>query len=322
MVALLLLSPFAMVPPTTTTPKVSAPAEFVKPVPQPLSMTRPKEQLPGLLTGGLALAIRLATGVFTLGWTPKLLTGAEAEAVGTESGTYGFKIGPLAFRDTSPLLADAPRPEQPLMLYEYEGSPFCRKVREAALILDIPLALRPCPGARAGFASELQERTGRMTVPYMVDPNTGSEMFESDDIVEYMLDTYGPSREAYDPKALWPLRGGFLLATATYATLLRGLAGSKRQPNARPDNEAMQPLELWGYEPSPFVRPVREKLCALCLPHTLVPTSRGSANRDRLIQKTGVQFQVPYLVDPNTGVELFESPDIIDYLEAVYTVDS
>ena len=27
------------------------------------------------------------------------------------------------------------------------------------------------------------------------------------DIVEYMLDTYGPSREAYDPKALWPLRG-------------------------------------------------------------------------------------------------------------------
>ena len=76
------------------------------------------------------------------------------------------------------------------------------------------------------------------------------------------------------------------------------------------------------YEPSPFVRPVREKLCALCLPHTLVPTSRGSANRDRLIQKTGVQFQVPYLVDPNTGVELFESPDIIDYLEAVYTVDS
>ena len=213
-------------------------------------------------------------GVFTLGWTPKLLTGAEAEAVGTESGTYGFKIGPLAFRDTSPLLADAPRPEQPLMLYEYEGSPFCRKVREAALILDIPLALRPCPGARAGFASELQERTGRMTVPYMVDPNTGSEMFESDDIVEYMLDTYGPSREAYDPKALWPLRGGFLLATATvcqseagtpaqrvdprsathgpvsgqYATLLRGLAGSKRQPNARPDNEAMQPLELWGCE--------------------------------------------------------------------------
>ena len=37
--------------------------------------------------------------------------------------------------------------------------------------------------------------------------------------------------------------------------------------------------------------------------------------------KTGVQFQVPYLVDPNTGVALFESIEIIEYLEAVYTVD-
>ena len=161
-----------------------------------------------------------------------------------------------------------------------------------------------------------------MTVPFLVDPNTGTEMFESDDIVEYMLSTYGPPRGAYDPKDLWPLRGGFQVATATLATLLRGLAGSQRQPNARPDNKAMQPLQLWGYEPSPFVRPVREKLCALCLPHTLVPTARGSANRDALVRKTGVQFQVPYLVDPNTGIELFESPEIVEYLEAVYTIPS
>ena len=32
-----------------------------------------------------------------------------------------------------------------------------------------------------------------------------------------------------------------------------------------------------------------------------------------------MQFQVPFLVDPNTGVELFESPEILDYLEQVYT---
>ena len=138
-----------------------------------------------------------------------------------------------------------------------------------------------------------------------------------------MLDTYGPARDAYDPKALWPLlTEAVFLPTATLATLVRGNSGSQRQPNARPDNEAMQPLQLWGYEPSPFVRPVREKLCALCLPHTLVPTARGSANRDALVRKTGVQFQVPYLVDPNTGVELFESPEIVEYLEAVYTVPS
>ena len=115
-------------------PAVAAPAGFVAPKPKPLSMTRPKEQLPSLITGGLALAVRLATGVFTLGWTPRLLTGDDAAAVGVESGTYGFRLGPVAFRDTSPLLAEAVRPEEPLVLYEYEGSPFCRKARGAALL--------------------------------------------------------------------------------------------------------------------------------------------------------------------------------------------
>lgn len=318
MILLHALACAAVVPP----PKMSPPAGFTAPTPRPLQMTRPaQEQLPGLISGGAALAVRLATGVFTLGWSPKILTGDDAASVGVESGVYGFKLGPLAFRDTSPLLEAAPRPSKPLILYEYEGSPFCRKVREAALLLDIPLELHPCPGARAGFSDELMAKTGRMTVPYLEDPNNGDVgMFESDDIIEYMLDNYGPSRDAYDEKALWPLRGSFATATATFATLFRGLAGSKRQENARPDNEQMLPLELWGYEVSPFVRPVREKLCSLCLKHTVVPTARGSSNRDRLVAKTGVQFQVPYLVDPNTGVEMFESADILDYLEAVYTV--
>ena len=227
------------------TPKVSAPAGFRTPEPRPLTMTRPaQEALPGLMSGGAALALRLATGVFTLGWQPRLLTGDEANAIGVANGKYGFRVGPFAFRDESPLLVTAPRPKDPLILYEYEGSPFCRKVRESALLLDIPVEMRPCPGARAGFAAELQERTGRMTVPYLIDPNNDKEMFESDDIVEYLLDTYGPAREAYDPKALWPLRGAFATTTGTFATLVRGLAGSQRQENARPDNEQMLPLEV------------------------------------------------------------------------------
>ena len=86
-------------------------------VSKPLTMTRPiDEALPGLISGSAVLAVRLATGVFTLGWTPKLLFGEEAEQVGIESGKYGFKIiGPLAFRDTSPLLETAPRPNSPLV---------------------------------------------------------------------------------------------------------------------------------------------------------------------------------------------------------------
>merc|ERR1719247_3893456 len=97
-------------PPKISTPKVSAPADFVAPEPKPLSMTRPpSEQLPGLLTGSAVLAVRIATGVFTLGWKPAILFEGDAERVGVDKGTYGFNVGSFAFRDTSPLLDDTPQ---------------------------------------------------------------------------------------------------------------------------------------------------------------------------------------------------------------------
>jgi hypothetical protein len=39
--------------------------------------------------------------------------------------------------------------------------------------------------------TELLERAGKVQVPYLVDPNTGTEMFESTAIREYLLATYG-----------------------------------------------------------------------------------------------------------------------------------
>lgn len=140
-------------------------------------------------------------------------------------------------------------------------------------------------------------------------------MFESDDIINYLFDTYGPGRD----KVPFQLKGSFALTTSGIAALARGMPGSQRAPNAREDNEKMKPLELWGYEASPFVKPVRERLCALGLPHRMVYAGRGSANRDALIARTGKQFQVPFLVDPNTGIEMFESIEICQYLDAVYT---
>jgi glutathione S-transferase len=89
-------------------------------------------------------------------------------------------------------------------------------------------------------------------------------------------------------------------------------------PNARPDRHALRPLTLWGFEGSPFVRPVREALSSLGLRYTLVSCARGSANRDRMFRKTG-HFQAPYLEDPNTGVCMYESGEIVRYLTA-YTV--
>lgn len=297
---------------STGAPKVEVPSDFTTPEPKPLTLTR-RSDLSSVLKSSAALAVRLATSCFVLGW--------KIDTFFYEDEQYSLKLGPFSIRDSSSVLEGAAKPAQPLILYEYDGSPFCKRVRETINLLDLTVEYRPCPGARqSAFSQELLQRTGKQTVLYLIDPNTGVEMFESDDQIKYLLDTYGPEKELYDMKALWPITfKGFSIYTSTIAAILRDMPGSRRQANARSDNEKMLPLELWGYEASPFVKPVREKMVSLALPHIMVSCARGSANRDKLKAKTG-RFQVPYLVDPNTGVEMFESPEICDYLDAVYTV--
>ena len=299
----------------SSTPKVKIPDGFVIPEPQPLTLTSSAD-LAGVLKSSAALAVRLGTGAFVLGWKVDTIFAEE------EEGVYGLQLGPFRIRDSSSVLQDAPRPAKPLILYEYDASPFCKRVRETINLLDLTVEYRPCPGARAGFSDELLKRTGKRTVPYLVDPNTGFETFESSDQIDYLLKTYGPQDDTYDKLALWPITfESFSISTSTLAALLRDMPGSRRQLNSRPDNEKMKPLKLWGYECSPFVRPVREKLCSLCLPHEMISCARGSVNRDRMMAAVG-RFQVPYLEDPNTGIAMFEGPEIVEYLEKVYTVDS
>ncbi len=64
---------------------------------------------------------------------------------------------------------------------------------------------------------------------------------------------------------------------------------------------------------------MREKLCELEIPHIIKTCARGSSKRDELFQKTGA-FQVPFIEDPNTGVNMFESAEIIRYLDRQYAV--
>lgn len=37
----------------------------------------------------------------------------------------------------------------------------------------------------------LRARGGKVMVPYLIDPNTGTEMYESEAIVSYLRETYG-----------------------------------------------------------------------------------------------------------------------------------
>ena len=82
------------------------------------------------------------------------------------------------------------KPEEPLQLYDIENCPYCRLVREAMTELDLDVLILPCPKGGSRFRPELKARGGKAQFPYLVDPNTGVEMYESLDIVEYLFDNY------------------------------------------------------------------------------------------------------------------------------------
>ena len=77
-----------------------------------------------------------------------------------------------------------------LVLYNYEGNQFCRLVREALCELDIAYEMRST-GKGSPRREELRGLSGKTFAPFLVDPNTGTQMGESADIVEYLWTTYG-----------------------------------------------------------------------------------------------------------------------------------
>lgn len=97
--------------------------------------------------------------------------------------------------------------------------------------------------------------------------------------------------------------------------IFRGTSGGICKPSNPPE----LPLTLWAYEGSPFVKLVKEKFCELQLMHMEISCPPGSANQQQMFSEQG-RFQVPFLQDPNTGVELFESKAIVEYLEKQYSV--
>jgi len=200
------------------------------------------------------------------------------------------------------------RPEAPLELYEFEGCPYCRKVREALSILDLDAQILPCPKGGPIYRPELIERGGKAQFPYLVDPNTGREMYESNDIVAYLFETYGEGA----PPLL--LRAGPLNDVTAFAVGLWRPRGGVRYRKATPPQH---PLELYGFEASPFCRIVREALCSLEIRYLLHNVAKGSPRREAFAQRSG-RAMVPWLVDPNTGTEMFESADIVRYLNETY----
>ena len=80
-------------------------------------------------------------------------------------------------------------PAQPLALWSFELSPYCRRVREELCELEVPYVLHNL-GRYSPQRPAFLARHGKIQVPYLEDPNTGAKLFESRDIVRYLGATY------------------------------------------------------------------------------------------------------------------------------------
>ncbi len=238
-----------------------------------------------------------------------------------------------AWRGTTAFTASEKRPAKLLELYDIENCPYCRLVREVLSELDLDAMIYPCPKGGMRFRPTALDISGVSQFPLLVDPNTGEQLLESADIIAYLYKHYGGDRV--------PAPGGvkrqFAVASSALATAYRSL-GRARGMYAKSAEAPALPLELYSFESSPYSRPVRELLCELEIPYRLrnfaksrwqemgPPAVRAkffpeapisSPNRIRLSELTG-RSQVPYLVDPNTGVAMFESAEIVAYLQETY----
>lgn len=234
------------------------------------------------------------------------------------------------WRGTSVVKA-ARQPEMRLKLYDMESCPFCKSVREALTALGLDAEIYPCPRGGKRFRQEAKRIGGKEQFPLLVDPNHQVTMYESKAIVDYLFRTYGEMKTpaGYRPGGLRPLAG----ATGALLRLRRGTA-------VRAAEAPKQLLELWSFESSPYSRLVRERLTELELPYILHNIGKeqfadmgpaamrvkpgpykpkAGGRREQVLAKFG-RVQVPYLEDPNTGVKLYESAKIIDYLERQYAL--
>lgn len=239
------------------------------------------------------------------------------------------------WRGTQAMRPARVQPAKTLKLYDVEASPYCRLVREVLTELDLDVMILPCPAGGTRFRLEAEKISGKQLFPLLVDDNTGTVMHESADIAEYLGNTY--QRRVKGTRG-W--RRSLAVGTSYLASALMLRRGGISGMKVRASKAPLQPLELYSFETSPYSKPVRARLCELELPYLLRNTGKGAwtdmgpasfrdqlfkgpqgttRNREWLATHTG-QVQVPYLIDANTGIAMYESQAILDYLDKTYAL--
>lgn len=221
------------------------------------------------------------------------------------------------------------QPVKPLELYDIEGCPYCRIVRETLTELDLDVIIYPCPKNGTRYRPMVEAMAGKEQFPYLYDPNTDTGLFESADIIRYLHQHYGHG----SAPAQWQIK-----AIKTPGSFVASGFRAGKGLRAKPAKQNEKALVLYSFETSPYARPVRELLTELelfyelkqmgrtqgtdwLLPpmrkHLGINYSPSQRNRRDMLERTG-RVAVPYLIDPNTGMDLFESADIVGYLKGAY----
>ena len=191
------------------------------------------------------------------------------------------RLGCLLRAQSVVTAATAPAPAATaarLTLYDFEASPWCRRVRECAQSLGLPLRIRPCPRqtvmAEGVFTTESAYRGaagaagGRVQFPLLVDESAGRTLYQSGDIVAHLWACYGPAGSEQAAAAAAAPPGILATALLTAPSAARPHRGVMRWSHWPPPR---QPLEVWASEGCWRSVLVREALCELELEYILRP---------------------------------------------------
>ncbi len=226
-------------------------------------------------------------------------------------------------------------PSEDILLFDRELCSDCRSVRQAITELNLDVCIYPCPEQGTRFQSLLKELSGALQLPFLLDKNTGKAVTGKDAILEYLYPTYGQKNvpAKYSAEASHGVLNSLLDASIETLRMNKG-------KTAKPSKAPEQPLMLYSFESSPFSRPVRELLCELELPYKLVNLGKQQkadmgpaimrmhtgpyipvkgSKREAFLNKYH-EVMVPFLIDPNTGTELFQSKKILSYLKREYAL--
>eukprot|EP00578_Thalassiosira_sp_NH16_P019437 CAMPEP_0181084390 /NCGR_PEP_ID=MMETSP1071-20121207/4667_1 /TAXON_ID=35127 /ORGANISM="Thalassiosira sp., Strain NH16" /LENGTH=388 /DNA_ID=CAMNT_0023166115 /DNA_START=170 /DNA_END=1336 /DNA_ORIENTATION=- len=216
-------------------------------------------------------------------------------------------------------------------LYDIENNRDCRIVRERITELDLVVeqVIPSSVNSRAVEASEAP-----INVPTVVAEIDGKDVKLSgvDDILKFFDDKFSiekeikkedPKEEESEEEVLNQAKDQVFDFISYTPGILRAGRGSSVCSAASPSLSPPRPekaLILYSYEGNQFCRLVREVLTELDITYELRSAGKESPRREELASITGGSSQCPYLIDPNTAVNMAESRDIAEYLYSKYAL--